>query len=53
MCQIRDKKWYLETGCFSGSLVEFEKQVKENHGANEHGKRYRAVIAMLEKMSKI
>ena len=36
----KDKKIYAVTGCFSGTLEEFEKKVKETHGSNKHAKQY-------------
>jgi len=33
-------------GCFSGTLVDFEKKVKETHADNEHAKAYQAAIAL-------
>ena len=37
----------VSCGCFYGSLDDFAKQVDENHGDNEHGKAYRAMIDMV------
>lgn len=39
--------WYVKRGCFSGSLPEFLAAVDKKHGDNEHGKRYRAIVAAL------
>jgi hypothetical protein len=39
--------WYVRRGCFSGSLPEFLAAVEKKHGDNEHGKRYRAIVAVL------
>ena len=37
---------FVTTGCFSGSIEEFEKAVKKEHGDNEHGKNYQLAIAL-------
>lgn len=37
-------------GCFRGTIEEFEEQVKEVHGDNEHGKAYMAEIAKVRMM---
>jgi hypothetical protein len=39
--------WYAKRSCFSGSLPEFLAAVDKKHGDNEHGKRYRAIVAAL------
>lgn len=38
------------TGCFVGSIDEFEKAVKRTHGDNEYGRAYRNVIALFRAM---
>ena len=38
----------IKVGCFWGTLAEFEAAVQSTHGDNQHGKYYRAVIAMLK-----
>jgi acyl-[acyl carrier protein]--UDP-N-acetylglucosamine O-acyltransferase len=35
---------HVATGCFSGTIDEFDKRVKEVHGESEHGTAYRNVI---------
>ena len=35
------------TGCFSGSLEEFERAVEKTHGDSEHGRAYAAAIALI------
>ena len=37
----------LMTGCFSGTLAEFEAAVAKRHGDNEHGRAYAAAVAMI------
>ena len=32
---------YIRSGCFSGTLEEFETQVEKTHGDNVHGKTYK------------
>ena len=39
--------WYVKRGCFSGSLPEFLAAVEKKHGDNEHGRKYRAIVAAL------
>ena len=34
------------TGCFSGSLAELQKSIKETHGTNEYAKQYKAAISL-------
>ena len=41
---LSDRTW-VECGCFSGTLEEFESEVKKVHGDNEHGQAYMAEIA--------
>ena len=38
-----DEVW---CGCFRGTLAEFEAKVEKTHGDNEHGRYYRALIAL-------
>ena len=40
----------IATGCFRGTVEEFRKAVKATHGANEHGKAYRAVLRLIKVM---
>ena len=35
------------TGCFRGTLAEFEAEVEKTHGENRHGRQYRSVIALV------
>ena len=46
----KDKKIYAVTGCFSGTLEEFEKKVKETHGSNKHAKQYLKAAEMARVM---
>mgnify|MGYP001575590050 CR=1 FL=1 len=34
------------TGCFTGTLAEFEAKVEKTHGDNKHARDYRAIIAL-------
>jgi uncharacterized protein YjbI with pentapeptide repeats len=43
-----DEKIEIKTGCFSGTIEEFEKQVKKEHGKNEHGKAYQLAVALIK-----
>ena len=38
----------VTTGCFSGSLTEFEAAVQATHGDSEHGQHYRLAIALIK-----
>ena len=44
--RAKDEKIIVAVGCFSGTIDEFEKAVKETHGDNEHGKAYRLAIEL-------
>lgn len=46
----KDKKIYAVTGCFFGTLEEFEKKVKETHGSNKHAKQYLKAAEMARVM---
>lgn len=39
--------WHVETGCFWGTLAEVEAVNEKEHGADDYGVQYRAVITML------
>ena len=41
----------IQAGCFFGTLEEFVAKVTATHGDNEHGKHYRAAIALIEAMT--
>lgn len=45
-CRSKERKIIVAVGCFSGTIDEFEKAVKETHGDNEHGKAYRLAIEL-------
>ena len=38
----------VQAGCFFGSRDEFEAQVLETHGDNEHGREYRACLPLID-----
>jgi hypothetical protein len=38
----------VATGCFSGSLAEFEAAVQATHGDSDHGQHYRLAIALIK-----
>ena len=44
--RTKDEKIFVTTGCFKGTIDEFEKAVEETHGNNEHGKAYRLAIEL-------
>ena len=43
----------VTAGCFSGTLDEFRAAVESTHGDSEHGRDYRAAIAMIEAHAEI
>ena len=44
---ITDAGPLLRTGCFSGTIEEFEQALEDTHGDNVHAKEYRAALAMI------
>ena len=51
---FRDKynQILVSTGCYTGTLAEFRKRVKQVHGDNEYGQSYMAAIAYVKKSLK-
>lgn len=47
-----DEKTQVVCGCFSGTLEEFEKKVKETHGENKYAKQYDTYIAIVRSIKK-
>ena len=43
----------VNCGCFSGTILEFEKQVKETHKGNEFEKEYLAIIEVIKAKFKL
>ena len=43
----------VTAGCFSGTLDEFRAAVESTHGDSEHGRDYRAAIAMIKAHAEI
>ncbi len=39
---------HLQTGCFNGSVDEFNTALKKKHGDNEHAREYTAALALVE-----
>ena len=39
---------YVRTGCFLGTLEEFEEQVIKTHGDNKHGKVYMLWVEIIK-----
>jgi hypothetical protein len=39
-------------GCFRGNIEEFECAVKENHGDNDHAKKYERFICFVREVFK-
>jgi hypothetical protein len=44
---MTEKGARLKTGCFFGTIKEFEDKVIETHGDNNHAKEYTAALAMI------
>ena len=42
----KDGGYRVSCGCFNGTLEEFEARVEKVHGDNQHGRAYKAAIAM-------
>lgn len=42
----KELKIIVKVGCFSGTLEEFERKVKQTHGDNEHAKAYFLAIQL-------
>lgn len=45
---LTDKGIYLRAGCFFGTVAEFIDKMEREHGTNEHGREYRAALALIE-----
>ena len=45
---LTDKGIYLRAGCFFGTAAEFIDKLEREHGTNEHGREYRAALALIE-----
>lgn len=45
---LTDDGIVCNTGCFSGTLEEFKKAVKETHGKNKYGQAYELAIKLIE-----
>ncbi|MDR3459590.1 MAG: pentapeptide repeat-containing protein [Verrucomicrobiae bacterium] len=48
-----DKGIRLQTGCFFGTVEEFEAQLKTTHGKNEHAREYEAAMELIQAHFKI
>ena len=44
--RTKNKEIFVKCGCFTGNIDGFEKQVREVHGEDKHGKVYALAIAM-------
>ena len=51
VAKLVDGSLEITTGCFTGTLEEFEAAVEKTHGDNQHGQDYRAAIAMMKAWS--
>ena len=45
---LTDKGIYLRAGCFFGTVAEFIDKLEREHGTNEHGREYRAALALIK-----
>ena len=45
--RLKDGSMLCNRGCFSGNLTALESAVQQTHGDNEHGRIYRAAIALI------
>ena len=43
-----DKGIHIQTGCFNGSVEEFNAALKKKHGDNQHAQEYTAAIKLVE-----
>ena len=43
-----DQGVVLKTGCFTGSVAEFEDNLQAKHGNNQHAQEYRAALALID-----
>ena len=50
---ITEQGLRLQAGCFFGTRDEFVSKLDEEHGENDHGKEYRAALAMVDVHSSI
>jgi len=46
--KLDDGKIEIKTGCFSGTIGEFEEQVREKHKDNEHGEAYKMAVSLIK-----
>ena len=45
---MTDKGVILKTGCFTGSVKEFETKLQAEHGDNKHAQEYRAALQLIK-----
>ena len=50
---LTDQGVILKTGCFTGSVKEFETKLQAEHGDNEHAQEYRAALALIDVHAKL
>ena len=50
---VHNGKAYVRCGCFSGTLNDFSKRIKEIHGDSSFGKEYEAAIAFIKEWASI
>lgn len=45
---MTDKGVILQTGCFTGTVAEFEAKLQAEHGDNKHAQEYRAALQLIK-----
>ncbi len=53
VAHLTDKGVALKTGCFTGSVSEFEAKLQAEHGDNNHAQEYRAALALINKHAEL
>ncbi len=50
---LTDKGIYLRAGCFFGSVAEFTKQLRSQHGENSHAQEYTAALELIQSHARL
>ncbi len=50
---MTDKGVILQTGCFTGTVAEFEAKLQAEHGDNKHAQEYRAALMLINKHAEL
>ena len=48
VAHLTDKGVALQTGCFTGTVAEFEAKLQAEHGDNKHAQEYRAALQLIK-----